>query len=236
MSDPVWRLFDGTDAMAEAAAGLVTTVGQDCVRRFGRFNLGLSGGRGPIALFRHLRDRGAELPWSKVTLYWADERWVPHEHDDSNFGSACRLWLGPQGLIPRARPVNTALETPALGAESYETLLNEDLGQGPLLDLCLLGMGADGHTASLFPASGALQESERVCEAVVHPETGQARVTLTLAALNRCRRLALLVDATGKEAALDAIRSGGSRLPAALVQGIEGPSQWLVSGWTQGRA
>lgn len=236
MSGPVWRLFGGRDAMADAAVELLVEQGRDSIRRYGRFNLGISGGRAPLALFQRLREGSTDLPWPKVRLYWADERWVPYEHEDSNFGGARRLWLGPQGLLEHAWPVDTALETPEKSAQAYAQRLDEDFGSGPLLDLCLLGMGADGHTASIFPGQGVRQGNGRNCMAVEHPDTGQARVTLTLEALNRCRRLAFLVEAPGKEAALQAVRDGGSELPAALAQGLEAPPHWLVSGWGRNRS
>ena len=186
-----------------------------------------------MALFSQLLELGREaIPWAQITFYWVDERWVPYESAESNFGAAKRLLLEPLGLLNQVRPIAVDLASPEISALDYQGKLRERFGEGPLFDLCLLGMGEDGHTASLFPGSKALFEQSSYCVATTHPQTGQSRITLTLPALNACKEQILLIDAQGKEKVLQQLFSqtqAAQNLPVALLKGaVRGPL-WLLT-------
>jgi 6-phosphogluconolactonase len=183
----------------------------------GAFLVVLSGGSIAPLLFPAL----ARLPidWSRVDFFWADERAVPPEHADSNFGEASRLWLAPAG-VPPERIHRIHGEDPDLrhAAQAYGSALCRIAGDPPALDFALLGVGPDGHVASLFPGHPALQEEQELAVPVENaPKSPRRRITLTLRALAAVARI--VVAAQG-EAKADVIRKAlapGSSLPLGML-------------------
>jgi 6-phosphogluconolactonase len=222
--------FDDAEGLGAAAAKRFLSLGLAAIQERGVFTVALSGGRGPLALFQALHAASKTLPWSKVRLYWADERWVPNSHPDSNFGTARRLFLEPLDAVGSARPVNTGLASPEAGAQDYATRLQADFSSIlPQFDLCLLGMGPDGHTASLFPGSPALAVQDKLCVNALQPQSGQDRITLTFPVLNASHNVLFLVTGADKEALLlQALKGPDPAIPASHVLG-QGDCHWFYS-------
>jgi 6-phosphogluconolactonase len=167
------------------------------------FHLAISGGKTPDHLFSVLASKYADSPlWEKTHFWWVDERMVPPDHPESNFGVANRLIFSkisiPKENIHRIKGENV----PEAEALSYSAQIQKSLclsNGWPVFDLILLGIGDDGHTASIFPNQMELLASEKIGEVTVHPISGQKRVTLTGKVINNANRICFLV--TGKEKA-----------------------------------
>jgi len=211
------RLVRDARALATAAARLIEDRISAALARWGRASLALSGGGTPVGTFRRLASRRfPRCDWRRVDWYWADERWVSARHRASNFGIARRELLRPLGVpIERIHPIPTSRRSAAAAALEYERLLRRAARgrAAPLFDLVMLGLGRDGHTASLFPGS----RSRPGCwvEAVTAPPgvMPARRVTLTPEALNRADSVVFLVSGAGKRQALhDALSGRGSRV------------------------
>lgn len=175
----------------------------DLVSSLPQIHIALSGGSTPKMLFDELAGSYGELfDWNKVHLYWGDERCVPPSHADSNYGMTERHLIS-RVPIPKEN-INRVLgeDDPATEASRYSDLLVKNLtldSQWPVFDLVILGMGVDGHTASIFPNQMHLIRSDKICEVAEHPESGQRRITLTGKVINHATRVAFLI--TGREKA-----------------------------------
>jgi 6-phosphogluconolactonase len=207
-------LADG-EAVARAAADVIAEASASAGDRFA---IALSGGSTPKATFALLAGEGYRdrIDWRRWHVFFSDERRVPLDDERSNYRSAR------EALLSRV-PIPEAQVHPLTDADVYEGLLRAFFGEAPDFDLLMLGMGDDGHTASLFPGSIALREEERWVIAPPDVVQGMARLTLTLPALNAARRTIFLVSGAAKADALRRIRSG-EQLPAGMVRGAE----WLV--------
>jgi len=189
----------------------------------------LSGGSTPRRLFELLsrapyKDK---VPWPQVHLFWGDERCVPPDHADSNYRMTREMLLDHIDIPPQnVHRVRGELPPPQ-AAQEYRAELESILGPSPRFDLILLGMGSDGHTASLFPDSSALDEREQAAVAVYAEHLDSWRVTLTLPVLNRARHVLFLVTGATKARALARIRAG-EPLPAARVRPDPGTLTWLL--------
>jgi 6-phosphogluconolactonase len=188
----------------------------------GPFRLCLSGGSTPKTLYSLLADANA-LPWDKVQLFWGDERFVPRDDPQSNYRMVKEALLDRVAIPPgNVHTVPTEGVTPDEAALAYETTLKGLYGAEtfdparPLFDVMLLGLGEDGHTASLFPGTAALGERSRWVVPVIGAKA-EARITLTYPALDSSRHVAFLVAGEGKRDVLTRILAGGSGLPAASV-------------------
>lgn len=200
----------------------------------GPFRVSLSGGSTPKTLYGLLasdefRDR---FPWQRVSWYWGDERFVPYDHPESNFRMAREAMLA-KAPVPRENihPIPTD-GTPEDAALRYERTLQQTYGAAtldphrPLFDVTLLGLGPDGHTASLLPGEPTLDERKRWVAAVAHGRP-EVRITMTYPTLESSRRVAFLVAGEEKAAIFSAIRKGGSRVPAARIRPV-GELLWFV--------
>ena len=213
------------EALAQRAADWLLDA---ATARGGVFAVALAGGSTPRALYQRLAQppyRDA-FPWARTHVFFGDERFVPHDDKDSNFRMANEALLShvpiPAGNI---HPVPTEGLDPEAAASAYQQDLLAFYGRGnltqerPLFDVTLLGLGGDGHTASLFPGGAALGE-RRLWVAAVADAKGLARITLTYPALESSRRLAFLVSGKEKSAILARFRAGDRALPAAHVQPV----------------
>lgn len=165
-------------------------------------HIALSGGSTPLAIFRKLAEESLGENWSGVNLYWGDERCVPPGHPESNYGAAHQALLQPLGLHSGQIHRIMGEEEPEQEAKRYGQLLMDQLpvvDGVPVFDWVWLGLGSDGHTASIFPEQIALWKSEEPCELATHPETGQHRVSITGGVINAARRVTFI--ATGSEKA-----------------------------------
>ncbi len=214
------------DAPARAAEVIAAAIA-DAVAARGRCLLVVSGGRSPLPLFALLAD-DERVPWQRVELFWADERFVPHDHPDSNYGAALPALVERAG-VPRENvhpwPVSG---DPEAAARRYAETISEVAGPRPAFDVTLLGLGADGHTASLFPGSPAL-DSTALTVATVQPETGSRRLSLTLVSLNASDVVVFLVTGAEKRAALSRLLSGdGGGVRELPARGVGGRGRTIV--------
>ena len=214
------RVAEWVTAMATAAEG--------------RFRVALSGGSTPKALYALLAsDRfRSRFPWQRVDWFWGDERFVPYDDPESNYGMAREAMLAKAPVPPEnIHPIPTDGD-PEEAARRYERTLKQAYGSPtlaptrPFFDITLMGLGEDGHTASLLPGAQALDERQRWVAAVLHGRP-EIRITLTYPLLESSRHVAFLVAGKGKAATLRRVRAGNSRLPAARVHPV-GEVIWFV--------
>ena len=229
-----FRVLDSTDRVAAAAADRFIEVLADAIDRDGIARVALSGGGTPKQVYPLLLEpqRRDALAWSAVEFFWGDERSVPPDHAESNFGIAYAMLLS---RIPTIRPDRIhrmPAEAPDIDAAalSYESELRLAFGargdDPPAFDLIWLGMGPDGHTASLFPESEALAEERRWVVANWAPAQESWRMTLTFPVLRAGRHTLFVVTGEDKADALGRVRSGDSQLPASRVAGDA--VEWIV--------
>ena len=200
----------------------------------GPFRVSLSGGSTPRALFALLASDEfiGRFPWSQVSWYWGDERFVPYDHPDSNYGMTRKAMLDKAPVPPANVHPIPADGSPDEAAARYERTLRAANDAAvlsparPLFDITLLGLGADGHTASLLPGAPVLQERERWVAAVSHGRP-EVRITMTYPAIESSRHTAFLVAGREKAAILRTIRAGHSDAPAARVRPV-GELVWFV--------
>lgn len=222
------------DAMAERAAHIIAAACEEAIQERGEFKIALSGGKTPLPLFRLLThpDWVDALPWEKISVFWADERCVPSDHPLSNYGEARRELLShvPCSQIYRMR----GDEDPAKAAAAYEQTLRREFHLGerdiPRFDLILLGMGEDGHTASLFAKSPALEVRNRLVVDQYVPHQQIDRLTLTLPVLNNSRCCLFLVTGKEKHEVLTRVLDllAKPELPAQMVHPAIGDLIWVV--------
>ncbi|HKA35606.1 MAG TPA: 6-phosphogluconolactonase [Thermoanaerobaculia bacterium] len=222
------------DSLALAAADEFARSAADAVSRRGLFHVALSGGSTPRALYRRLTKpphRGA-IPWDSVRFFFGDERCVPPGDDRSNYRMAREALFKPLRIAPRRVFRVRGEDDPARAAREYERLLRAHVpGRPPRLDLVLLGLGEDGHTASLFPGTPALTEGKRLAVENPGPRPGEPRITLTYRAIDSARRVIFLVSGSTKAkiaAAVLAKRGRRPDLPAARVAPRRGTLLWLL--------
>ncbi|MBI3976502.1 MAG: 6-phosphogluconolactonase [Armatimonadetes bacterium] len=225
---PRVRVFPTLEALTEEAARTLRRDAAAAVTRRGRFTLALVGGQTPEVLYRLLGAAGPRaLPYPRLEIFWSDERAVPPGHRDSNYRLAWEIWLSRVPVDPRRVHRIRGEEGPDAAAARYERELRRTLGIPPRLDLILLGVGRDGHTASLFPHAPALR-SARLVEAAVAPASPRKRVTFTPALIGAARRV--LVLAAGREKARVVERAlahpPSDTVPASLLRGRN--VSWLL--------
>jgi 6-phosphogluconolactonase len=178
-------------------------------------NVALSGGSTPKKLFEIWANQySSAIDWSRIHFFWGDERCVPPMDPESNFGVANELFLEPVNIFETNIHRVRGEDDPAVERDRYETEIRENVSFNSdghaCFDLVILGMGDDGHTASIFPHQMELLESHRLCEVATHPESGQRRITLTGQVLNNADRVAFLITGENKAEVLAKIihRSG----------------------------
>lgn len=234
------------DALSRAAAEAIIDVATEAVRKRGQFSLVLAGGATPERLYALLAGpTGARMPWNDTHVFWGDERFVPDTDDASNFRLAHDLLLSRIPLPPEHvhRMPTTELRTPQRAAETYEEMLRLYFRgeEKPAFDLVLLGLGEDGHTASLFPEEAPWASDDDALHwvrAVLGPERRppRQRITLSLDALGGARHVFFLVAGAAKRPTLRAILTGAddaARYPAAYVR-PSGPLVWYVDAAASG--
>ncbi|HEY0264783.1 MAG TPA: 6-phosphogluconolactonase [Granulicella sp.] len=234
-----YKVATSAGAVAEAAAALFTKAAVDAVAARGRTKIAISGGSTPKAMFALLADATkpflAEVPWDKLDLYWVDERCVPPDDKDSNYRMTKEQMLSKVPLAEdRIHRMEGELE-PEVAASRYESVLRNTFklegAETPTFDLVLLGMGDDGHTASLFPHTDGLNEIGRLVIAnhVLQKETW--RVTLTWPVINQGRQVAFLIEGAAKTDVLHRVLQGPydpETLPSQLIRPASGKLLFLL--------
>jgi 6-phosphogluconolactonase len=223
--------------VAHAAARRFVDCAWQAIAQEGRFDVALSGGSTPKALYKLLASSEfrAQVDWPRVHLYWGDERAVPPEDPESNYGMA-RRELILRVPIPLANVYRMQAEDAHIGraAHDYEALLRRELRLDergfPVFHLVLLGMGVEGHTASLFPGSPLLRQTSRWVSTPMVTQLGKRRMTLTLPTLEAAQHILFMVTGTEKASILRKVLLGDTQppLPAQMVKPVNGERTFLV--------
>ena len=231
------EIFPAPKEIAEAAAKLFAARAAGAVSARGRFIAALSGGKTPVALYTLLAKApfASQIPWARVHLFWGDERCVPPDHADSNYRLVRELLLDHVPIPPANVHRMPGEMDPVEAAARYEGQLREFFaphGDGfPVFDCILLGLGEDGHTASLFPGTRAIRESARwVLGHYVDAQKGW-RITLTPPVINAARTVVFIAAGSGKAAVVKEILEGPLRpdtLPAQIVRPAGGDLVWML--------
>ena len=237
--------FSTPEALADAVARHIVSCARDAISAGGRFTIALSGGSTPRAAYSRLAssDLARQVDWRRVHVLWGDERCVPPEDPQSNYRMAKEALLDRVPIPPHQIHRIRGEDDPEKAAMDYEQELGMLLGCHPErsegvtggtaggLDLVLLGLGEDGHTASLFPGQPAVHETERWAMAVPAPTGNMWRITLTPAVLNRARNVTFVVSGAAKAARLDQVLQGPfvpDVLPAQAIRPEQGQLIWMV--------
>jgi 6-phosphogluconolactonase len=230
------RVFPDIEALSRGALEELLRILQDAVAERERFAIALAGGNTPAKLYSlwaQANKYGFETPWEQVHLFWGDERYVPLDDPLSNYRMTQETLISRVPIPPgNVHPVQTSLRTPEKAAEAYEAELRKFFGaEAPAFDLQLLGLGVEGHTASLFPGSPALEEKQRWVAAIEAPAKPPKRLTLTPVVLNCARNTFFLVAGADKRGILAALRaepdSPPSQYPAGRIR-PKGPVLWFL--------
>jgi 6-phosphogluconolactonase len=225
------RLFSG------AVADEIAQSLKESIADRGRASLVLSGGSTPAAVYKALSvpPRVTEVDWSKVLVFWGDERFVPHTDNASNFRMADTQLLSQiRESKLKVFPVPTIDVTPESAARQYEETIVREVGieNGmPRFDLILLGMGEDGHTASLFPGSRVLSEQKKLVVNTEHPTDGTVRISINRPLLLSARQLIYIVSGQQKANTVRKVLEGTGtyeELPATLYKDAQGRVQWFL--------
>lgn len=228
------RIQPDAEHLMQAAAEMVVSVAAKAITERGRFSIALSGGSTPRALYRLLASvpYWEQIDWGKAHLFWGDERCVPQDDDESNYRMT-RESLIEQVPLPAANIHRVHGEMPpAEAAAAYEEELRQFFaGDIPRFDLILLGMGDDGHTASLFPHTAALDETEKWVMANYVAQKNVWRITLTVPVINAAWQVAFLISGAEKAGRLREVLYGTHQphdLPSQLIQPTRGTLVWLL--------
>ncbi|MGA2694621.1 MAG: 6-phosphogluconolactonase [Terriglobales bacterium] len=229
------RVLPTQSDLFRAAAAEFADCSARAVSERGRFTVALSGGSTPRGMFALLASGAIpNVPWDKIYFFWGDERHVPPDNSESNYRMANEAMLS---KVPV--PVENVFRIPAEGkdanvvADTYEQTVRGFFalkpGEFPRFDLILLGMGPDGHTASLFPGTAALQETKRIFVANWVEKMGDFRFTLTYPAINHAAEIAFLISGPDKAATLQQVLENKSaHLPSQRIQANNGKLLWFV--------
>ncbi|MEM8896120.1 MAG: 6-phosphogluconolactonase [Bacteroidota bacterium] len=225
------KVFPTPTDVARAFAQMI----QEQSHAHDRFNIALSGGSTPKLLFDIMaKDFSSTTNWSSLHFYWGDERCVPPDDPESNYLMTKEHLLDPLNL-PESNIHRVLGESnPSEEAERYGSLIEEHLpvvNELPQFDLIILGMGTDGHTASIFPHQMELLNSEKTCAIATHPDSGQKRVTLTGPVINNAKSVAFLVTGASKKEKFEAIQANieiAQDYPAAHIQPTTGKLTWWI--------
>ena len=234
--EPELKVFDDPEHVARAAAARISELARESIEARGAFSLALAGGSTPRRVYELLA--GVEfrdaLDWPNVHVFFGDERAVPFDHADSNFRMANEALLSrvpvPERNVHRIEGLGDAVANASDYESEMRGLFGDD-AEWPRLDLVLLGMGDDGHTASLFPETAALEERRAWVAANWVEKLGAWRVTLTAPTLNAARHVLFLVNGAGKAERLREVLKGErdpARLPSQLIRPHDGTLEWFV--------
>ena len=233
--DDTIMTYDSLEQLTGAAAERFASSAQNAISTFGRFTAVLAGGSTPKPLYEKLAREPfrSHIDWPRVHLFWGDERCVPPNHQESNYLMA-KMALIDHVPIPHENIHRILGELGAeAAAEDYQKELHHFFkgSKEPIFDLVLLGMGDDGHTASLFPGTAAIHEEERWVVGHYVSKLGAWRITLTPPALNAGRRIIFLVKGSGKAGRLREVFAGHfqpDHLPVQVIQPTSGQVVWML--------
>lgn len=238
MTNPDIIICPDTAELNRSAAARFVSLANEASASSGRFAVAISGGSTPKALYSLLATPGffERIPWPKVHLFWGDERCVPPDHPDSNYRMVRESLLSKINLAPENVHRMAGEKEPKTAAVEYEEQLIKFFrlseGAPPRFDLILLGLGEDGHTASLFPESDALKETQRLVTTTYVPKLNAHRLTLTLPVLNESAEIFFLVAGASKAAIVKELlvtRPTIAKFPAQRIQPVDGALTWFIT-------
>ncbi|GCE27757.1 6-phosphogluconolactonase [Dictyobacter alpinus] len=229
-------IFSDGEQLSRAAAEYIVRVAQEAIADHGRFSLALSGGSTPKKLYGLLATEPyrSQIDWSKIEIFWSDERCVPADDPESNYRMANEVMLSKLPIQPahiHRMPADEADREAA--SQAYTQDIQRTIGTNgtPRFDLIQLGMGPEGHTASLFPHQASLKEFERLIIPVTVPKPPPARLTFTPALLNAANHILFLVTGAEKDEAVQAVLEGPDQpeeYPAQIVRPTNGEVTWML--------
>jgi 6-phosphogluconolactonase len=230
--------LESTEQLTQRGVEMFVTAMKEAIAERGRFLVALSGGNTPRPVYEALAKEpyGHKLAWESCEIFFGDERMVTSDNPESNFHMACDALLDHIAIPPSNIHRIEGEMQPDVAARWYSRTLSgfAEAGGLPRFDLMLLGLGPDGHTASLFPRTDALNNLHDLAVPVHLPEDSagakhaQDRVTLTFPVINASRRIVFLVSGDDKKEALERVKRGDQTAPAARVQPTDGELFWLV--------
>lgn len=227
------HILHNESAFAAAIAAHIAHLSKITIAKQGRFSIALAGGNTPRTVYNLLAHPPFVhlIEWEKCFFFWGDERCVPADHADSNFKMANDTLLSKVN-VPEDQifPMNGAI-APSRAAIEYETTLHQFFGNEPAFDLILLGMGDDGHTASLFPGTDVLHESEKWVKEVYLEKLNTYRITLTAPLINQAKHVAFMVAGAGKAQRIKDVlgpNNTETSFPIQLIQPSNGTIDWFL--------
>lgn len=217
-----------TDNLVREALAAIERAADTAIFERGEFHIGLSGGNTPRPVYEALA--ASKDAWEEWVFTFGDERTVPPDSDQSNYRMAREALFGRAPIPPENILRIRGEDEPAAAAAAYESELRKRAGNAPHYrhDILLLGMGDDGHTASLFPGTEALGETEKWVVANPVPQHSTTRITLTYPVINAARHVVFLVSSKGKEDMLEEVFSGRADFPCNRVRPVQGNLTWIV--------
>ncbi|GAC1656500.1 MAG: 6-phosphogluconolactonase [Vulcanimicrobiaceae bacterium] len=236
MSDPArgdLQVYDGPAELAAALAQVFVDCAEFALTQRGGFYVALAGGTTPKAAYNLLAGEpyATDVGWSDVFVYFSDERCVPPDDEQSNY------LMAKDALLDRIKiPAHNVHrmhgeDDPRRAAQDYSQILKDDLGENPRFDLILLGMGPDGHTASLFPGSNAQTVGAALVAAPYVEKVKAHRLTLTPRVINNARRVVIATEGSGKAPVLASVLRGPidvNTFPVQIVRPVDGVLTWMV--------
>ncbi len=229
------QIFKDKDQISKAGAELFVKTAQEAVNKNGRFTVALTGGNSPVELYKLLAQSPykEQMPWQNTFVFWGDERWVPLSDEKSNAKMAFDTFLD-KVPIPKSQiyPMWEDNMEPEAFALKYEQLLQEHFKhESPQFDLIHLGMGDDGHTASLFPGTDVLHEKTRWVQAYYLEPQSMYRITLTAPLINQAKLINFLTFGSSKAPALHEVLQGDKnpeKYPSQLINPEDGEVLWFI--------
>lgn len=221
-----------TKNLAPDAANFILDLARKALAERDTFRIALSGGNTPRPVYRELARIGADLPWEKVLFTFGDERCVPPEDEQSNYRMARETLFLPAAVPEKSIMRMRGELEPKTAAREYENKLNalaKEQGNNMFChDLILLGLGEDGHTASLFPGTAALEEKARSVVENFVPKLNAWRLTFTYPLINHARQICFLVNASKHADLIEQVLQGDEQYPAARVKPVSGSIRWIL--------
>lgn len=228
------KKFPSFKDVNEHTANLFVQIANESIANNGQFTVALTGGSSPNGLYNLLasNEYREKIDWTKVYIFWGDERWVPLDSELSNAGAAFKDLLN-KVSVPKDQifPMYSEGILPEEYANTYASILETHLLDSKHFDLILLGMGEDGHTASLFPGEAVLEETEKKVDAYFLKSQGMHRITLTAPLINDAKNIIFLVFGEKKSDALYQVIEGTEtykKFPSKLINPKAGKIHWMV--------
>lgn len=231
----LYRIFSTTELLAGSLAEEIAHMISRAAQKKKITTIAVSGGNTPRHLFQVLvSDYSSAVDWNMIKLFWVDERCVPPDHPESNYGMTKKILL--DNISMRAENIFRIKgeDDPEQEALRYSDVINQQIRRKnnlPAFDIILLGMGDDGHTASIFPGNEKLLSSAKICEVACHPVTNQKRITLTGKVINNSESIFFHVTGKSKAMITDEIfrnSEDSGKYPASHISSVEGSTIWFL--------